>query len=211
MRRAHEYAVARLRPRGVERPKCGSKDVLFLARDNRRKCSGKHASPQFTLKTGTVMGDSPVALGKRLVAALMLASCENGVSSYEVAEAVGVSQHSCWFMVHGIREAMRDVEIPPMGSANAAKLTRTKPTFAPAPVRCTGATASGGRQGGQATAGATRNGVTSGKTAVQRMLDREGRRVRAAVVPGARRDVLQEEILKDVVRCSRLYADDRPS
>ena len=38
----------------------------------------------------------------------MLANCKNGVSSYEMAKAVGVTQKSAWFMLHRIREAMKN-------------------------------------------------------------------------------------------------------
>jgi hypothetical protein len=37
----------------------------------------------------------------------MIANCENGASSYEVARALGVTQKSAWFMLHRIRLAMQ--------------------------------------------------------------------------------------------------------
>jgi transposase-like protein len=39
----------------------------------------------------------------------MLANCKNGVSSYEVSRATGISQKSTWFMLQRIRLAMQDV------------------------------------------------------------------------------------------------------
>lgn len=121
--KAREYAVRQRWPEGVRCPKCGSADVLFLERYNRWHCRAKHASPQFTLKTGTVMEDSPVPLGKWLIAMWMLANCRNGVSSYEIQRAVGVTQKSAWFMLHRIRLAMK-LEAAPgsMGSASGGEV-----------------------------------------------------------------------------------------
>ena len=63
-----EYLVARRWPEGVTCPRCGSKDVLFLENYNRWHCRAKHEAPQFTLKTGTIMEDSPIGLDKWLIA-----------------------------------------------------------------------------------------------------------------------------------------------
>ena len=46
-----EYLVARRWPNGVECPRCGSKNVIFLEKYNRWHCRQKHKAPQFTLKT----------------------------------------------------------------------------------------------------------------------------------------------------------------
>ena len=54
-----DYLVARRWPNGVECPRCGSKNVLFLEKYNRWHCREKHPAPQFTLKTGTIMEDFP--------------------------------------------------------------------------------------------------------------------------------------------------------
>ena len=43
-----------------------------------------------------------------MTAAWMVANCKNGVSSYEIHRAIGVTQKSAWFMLHRIRLAMQD-------------------------------------------------------------------------------------------------------
>src|SRR5260370_40641677 len=45
----------------------------------------------------------------------MIANCKNGVSSYEVARALGVTQKSAWFMLHRIRLAMQNRSILKLG------------------------------------------------------------------------------------------------
>ena len=61
-----EYMIARRWVNGVECPRCGSKNALFMEKYNRWHCREKHDAPQFTLKTGTVMEDSPIGLDKWL-------------------------------------------------------------------------------------------------------------------------------------------------
>src|SRR6202040_878424 len=52
---------------------------------------------------------------------------------------------------------------------------------------------------------------TERKTIVMGMLNRETREVRAKVIPGARRDVLQNEILKNVGFNAHVFTDGHPS
>jgi transposase-like protein len=101
-----EYFVARRWPNGVTCPHCGSANVLFQPKYNRWQCGAKHSLRQFTLKTGTIFEDSPLGLGKWLMAMWQIVNCKNGISSYEVHRAVGITQKSAWFMDHRIRHAL---------------------------------------------------------------------------------------------------------
>src|SRR6266550_2115426 len=75
-------------------PKCGSAHVAYLEKARAWKCYGKHTSPKFTLKTGTIFEDSPLGLDKWLAALWLLVNCKNGVSSCEVARSIGITQKS---------------------------------------------------------------------------------------------------------------------
>src|SRR5580704_10276542 len=101
-----EYLVAHRWPEGVTCPRCGSKNVLFQAKYNRWQCGSKHDLRQFTSKTGTIFEDSPLSLDKWLLAMWQVVNCKNGVSSYEIHRAVGVTQKTAWFMDHRIRVAL---------------------------------------------------------------------------------------------------------
>src|SRR5437667_10712534 len=101
-----EYLVARRWPNGVTCPRCGSHNVLFLEKYSRWHCREKHDAPQFTLKTGSIMEDSPIPIGKWLTAMWQIVNCKNGISSYEVHRAIGITQKSAWFMDHRIRLAL---------------------------------------------------------------------------------------------------------
>jgi len=101
------YLAGRRWPKGrAACPTCGSKKVRFLATRRIWECKAKHGKRQFSIKVGTVFEDSALPLSKWLVAIWMVANCKNGVSSYEIHRALGITQKSAWFMLHRIRLAM---------------------------------------------------------------------------------------------------------
>ena len=101
------YMVARRWPNGVTCPTCGNTRVSFLENQNKWQCSSHHAKRQFTLKTGTIFEDSPLGLDKWLPAVWMLSNCKNGMSSWELHRALGVTQKTAWFMLHRVRLALQ--------------------------------------------------------------------------------------------------------
>jgi len=87
-------------------PKCGSVAEHYYLKNQRRwKC--RDCRKQFSIKVGTIFEDSPISLSKWLPAVWLLVNCKNGISSYELARDLGVTQKTAWFMLHRIREAMR--------------------------------------------------------------------------------------------------------
>ena len=87
-------------------PTCWSQAVVFLREYRRWQCREKHPRRQFSIKVGTIFEDSPIPLDKWLPAVWMITNDKNGVSSYEIARALGITQKSAWFMMHRIRRAM---------------------------------------------------------------------------------------------------------
>src|SRR5258708_15274668 len=81
-------------------PHCGSAHVTWLENARIWKCYGKHEKPRFSLKTSTIFEDSPIGLDKWLTAVWLIVNCKNGISSYEVARDLGITQKSAWFMDH---------------------------------------------------------------------------------------------------------------
>jgi transposase-like protein len=94
-------------PSGVCCPTCGSTEVRFIATRRIWECKTKHPKRQFSAKVGTIFEDSPIDLGKWFAAIWMVANCKNGISSYEMHRALGVTQKTAWFMDHRIRLAMK--------------------------------------------------------------------------------------------------------
>src|SRR5256885_10345282 len=114
-----KFMVERRWSNGVICPTCGSDAVRFLETRNLWECKGKHPRKQFSAKIGTIFEDSALPLDKWLIAIWMIANCKNGVSSYEVARALGVTQKSAWFMLHRIRLAMQSGSFSKMGGSGS--------------------------------------------------------------------------------------------
>jgi transposase-like protein len=91
-------------------PRCSSDNVAYLPNARVFKCYQKHPCQKFSLKVGTIFEDSPLGLEKWLPVMWMLANCKNGVSSWEIHRAIGVTQKSAWFMLQRARLAMQDTE-----------------------------------------------------------------------------------------------------
>lgn len=103
-----EYMVSRRWATGVTCPQCGSSSVYVDSSRNGWECKTRHPKRKFTLKTGTIFEDSALGLDKWLPCVWMIANAKNGISSHEIARALGVTQKTAWFMLQRIRLAMQD-------------------------------------------------------------------------------------------------------
>lgn len=61
------------------------------------------------------MEDSPIGLDKWLAAMWMISGAKNGISSYEIHRALGITQKSAWFLMHRIRKAMQNGSLLKLG------------------------------------------------------------------------------------------------
>src|SRR6266853_1477134 len=93
---------------GVICPTCGSKDVGYIASRRLWQCKSRHPKAQFSVKVGTIMEDSALGLDKWLTAIWMQTNMKNGVSSWEIHRALGITQKCAWHMLHRIRLALQD-------------------------------------------------------------------------------------------------------
>lgn len=187
-----EYLVARRWPKGVTCPRCEGTNVLFLEKYNRWHCREGHDAPQFTLKTGTVMEDSPIGLDKWLTAMWQIVNCKNGISSCEVHRAIGVTQKTAWFMDHRIRFAL--------GMDSGEKLSghvEADETFIGGKAR--------NMHVGKRKRRITGTG-TKDKTAVMGIMERGGK-VLTTVVANRKKHALQSEVKKHVEAGAALYTD----
>src|SRR4030081_412329 len=91
----------------VRCPYCDSEKVTYLEKAKLYRCYGDHPKQKFSLKIGTVFEDSPIPLEKWLPALWLVVTCKNGISSYELHRALGITQKSAWFMLHRVRLAMK--------------------------------------------------------------------------------------------------------
>ena len=161
----------------------------------RWKCYEGHSRPQFSIKTGTIFEHSNIGLDKWLVAVWLNVNAKNGISSYEIHRALGVTQKTAWFMGHRIRLALHAGPFERMLDGEVDE------TFIGGKARNMHSDVKARRITGR--------GPTD-KTIVIGMLERGGI-VRTKVVESRKKPVLQREVRATVAAGSALYSDDLAS
>ena len=87
-------------------PHCQSERVSLVSTRRIFKCMNKDCHKQFSPKVGTIFKDSALGYDKWFPAMWLVVNAKNGISSYEIARALKVTQKTAWFMLHRIRLAM---------------------------------------------------------------------------------------------------------
>jgi transposase-like protein len=173
-------------------PQCGSDNVIYLEKARIFKCRTVHPKQKFSLKVGTIFEDSPLGLDKWLAAIWLIASAKNGISSYEIHRALGITQKTAWFVLHRIRLAMQNGSLDKLSGH-----VEVDETFI-------GGKARNMHRSERARKIHGTGGM--GKVAVMGLLERHGE-VRTAVVPNVKRKSLRKEIDTHVERGSMVYSD----
>lgn len=106
----HDYLRTMRWPDGVTCPHCArkgveSRDLGFYT--NRRLWRCQTCKKQFSVKVGMVFESSPLPLEKWLPCMWLIINAKNGISSYEIHRALGVTQKTAWFMLHRLRAALK--------------------------------------------------------------------------------------------------------
>jgi transposase-like protein len=194
-----EYLVSRRWPKGVTCPVCGSDSVYFDSSRNGWECKTRHPKRKFTLKTGTIFEDSALGLDKWLPCVWLIANCKNGISSWEIHRALGVTQKTAWFMLHRVRLAMQAIGGGKLGGEVEADESYI-----------------GGASRFMHSSKRKRVGVQPGrslaaKVAVMALLDRHGKdgtsQVRTEVLTDVRKRTVQGNVRKHVASGAVLHTD----
>lgn len=190
---AHQYLVDLRWSDGVVCPHCGSKEQHSYTTTRKIwRCKG--CKKDFSVKVGTIFEDSAIGLDKWLCAIWMLVNAKNGISSYEIHRALGVTQKSAWFMMHRIRIAMQEGSFEKLQGEIEVDETYV-----------------GGKVGNmhkskiEAREKQGRGAVN--KSIVMGLLERNGQ-VRTKVIRRASKQTLQGEIRKNVVEGATVYTDE---
>src|SRR5438445_2130132 len=201
--RCHAYMVQMRWPDGVVTcPLCNEPDPRYLANQRRFECRKKHPRRQFSVKVGTIFEDSPIPLKSWLLAVWQISNCKNGISSYELARALGVTQKTAWFMNHRIRLAMQGDDGGTLGMDGAE--VEVDETYI-------GGKARNMHPRKRRSVKMGRGGQFAGKIAVMGLLERKtdtrASRIRTRVVPNVRKHHLVGEIEKHVQDGAKVYTD----
>jgi transposase-like protein len=195
----HEFMVKlRWTDGKVTCPRCGSDDVSYLPNARVFKCYKKHEKQKFSLKVGTVFEDSAIGLEKWLPVMWMLVNAKNGISSWEIHRAMGVTQKTAWFMLQRCRLALQD-------ECHGGKLNgevEIDESFI-------GGKARNMHKNVKARKIVDKSG-TDGKEIVLGMVERDGR-VRAIHVEKRSKPVLQKHIREHVEADAAIFTDELKS
>jgi transposase-like protein len=190
------YLLVRRWPDGVVScPTCGRNNPRYIADRRVWQCSIKHPKRQFSIKVGTIFEDSPLGLDKWLPAVWLLSNCKNGISSYEIARDLSVTQKTAWFMLSRIRLGLQV-----KGGGNLSGEIEADETMI------------GGKARNMhpARRNKMRERGNFGKTIVSAVLERHGK-VRAAVIPNRRKPAVQSHVREHVEAGSTVYSDELKS
>jgi transposase-like protein len=199
--RAFEYMKSVRWPNGkVSCPRCGCEEVSFISTRKLWTCKKCETKKQFTIRVGTILEDSAIKFDKWICAFWLIANAKNGISSYEIGRALGVTQKTGWFMLQRIRLAMQSGTIEKLkGEIEADE------TYIGGKVRNMHIDKK--RKRGRGTGGV-------GKAIVMGLLERGKSKtsiVRLKHVPNARRITVQGEIRQHVETGSQIFTDALPS
>ncbi|MDT3683837.1 MAG: IS1595 family transposase [Pseudorhodoplanes sp.] len=192
--RAHLEAVRW--PDGPICPHCGNSHQERIARVEGEKQSHRagliycnDCKGQFTVTVGTVFERSKIPLSKWWLAMHLMAASKKGMSAHQMSRMLGISYKSTWFMMHRIREAMRDGQPGPMGGKGSE--VQADETY----YGNTSKRAKGYKKG------------LKNKSSVVALVEPEGN-CRAFVVQSATADTVRDILVRNVDRKSVLVTDE---
>ena len=190
--KARNWLESHLWPDGPVCPHCGSFGATALQGKAHRpgvyQCKEKECRQQFTVTVGTLYERSKIPLSKWLLATYLLSASKKGMNTRQLSRMLGVSVKSSWFMMHRIREAMRDnPEVGPLGGQN--KVVEADETYV------------GGKAKNKAF------GPPPKKEPVVALVERDGK-VRSTHVESVSRNSLRPILFTQIDRASYLMTDE---
>jgi transposase-like protein len=151
---------------------------------------------QFTARVGSIFEDSPIPLGKWLLAIHLMCSSKKGISSNQLKRELGISYQSAWFLTHRIRLAMTVDPLKSLLGTRDGAIVEIDETFV----------------GGKVANNMHRNRTAAAgrKTIVMTLVDRDGDAM-GVVVPDTRKQTL-EAVAKPIIdRSATIMTDGNPS
>lgn len=87
-------------------PDCGSEHPY---RTNRGwKCSNRECLKKFTVRRETIFENSKISFRVWFAAIYLATTSKKGISSVQLANKLAITQKTAWFILHRIREMLKD-------------------------------------------------------------------------------------------------------
>lgn len=195
--KARLWLEAQVWPQGPVCPHCGNADsdrIKALAGKTHRaglfKCN--ECREQFTVTVGTVMERSKIPLRKWALAMFLMAASKKGISAHQMHRMMDVPYKTAWFLMHRIREAMKETSSTPLGGNG--KVVEADETYFGNKEVVTKRTKKG------------KSGHSS-KRAVVSLVERGGS-VRSFHIAAPGSFIVQEIIKKNVAKKTRMHTDE---
>lgn len=174
-------------------PKCGYASVG--ERGDRKptpfQCNRRKCRYGFSVRTGTVMQSSKIALRKWAIAYYLMSTNLKGISSHKLAREIGITQKSAWHMLHRIRESWDDNHMRFFGPVEADE------------------TYIGGKEGNKHESKKLKAGRGAvGKAAVVGVKDRRTGRVAAQHVERTDRATMSGFVRRQTAEDAKVYTDE---
>lgn len=96
-------------------PHCGTEKPYVTTRGY--KCSNSECYKKFTVKIGTIFENSKIPFRIWFAAIYLCTSSKKGISSVQLAEQLGITQKTAWFVLHRVREMLKN-QAPHMVGGN---------------------------------------------------------------------------------------------
>ena len=175
-------------------PKCGGGDRITKVKANPAKrirvglwrCGD--CKRQFTVKVGTVFEHMRLPLHKALQAVYLVTSSKKGISAHQLHRTLEITYKSSWFLLHRIREAMRDGDVSMFGGNGGT--VEVDETFI-------------GKL-----KGVPKRRAFHHKMKVLALVDRDTGKARTMVVDNVKAETLMPIVLANVAREARIMTDE---
>jgi len=105
---AREYLEQQIWGGTPQCPFCGCYKWYKLSGEGLYKCGNKECYKKYTVTIGTIFHGSHIPLNIWFCAMYILASHKKGISSYQLAKDLNITQKSAWYMGHRIRKMVKE-------------------------------------------------------------------------------------------------------
>lgn len=89
-------------------PYCNSTKSYTIEGGKRFKCADKTCHKKYSVTVGSIFHASNIPLTKWFPAMYLISSHKKGISSVQLAKDLDVTQKTAWFMLHRIRESLKE-------------------------------------------------------------------------------------------------------